>query len=518
MATHSQTRRGQRATVLWPILLVAILLSSATSVQAQFHHLVLHLPDGANTLVLFNVEKLKASPLGSKEGWQENHDKLFSAGFLMVPPQATRFVMAAQVDFETNRVSWDTAVADLEYEPNMVKVAEDHGGSVDQIGDNDAAVLPSDTYVVKFGKNMAGMMSPGNRQSVGRWVQSVYSSSNRQPLTSYLQEAEKYADHGTPIIMAMDLQHLLSPRQIRARLATFQSLKGHDVDLDQLSKVLSSVRGMTLGITVGQSVFGKLKIDFGEDVSMTKAYAKPLLLEALANHGAMINEFNEWKAEVAGTEISIEGYLQQSGRQRILSMLDAPPALHAPVAQAANDSKESQQQLAVLSSQHYFKSIEQLVNDLSEHRKSGKTSGQVALWFGKYARRVDGLPILHVDPKLVQFGAYVANQLRQAQSAMQGIGENQAVELANQPDAVVDDTSFRSGAAVGRFGGFGAGYSYRYREDPRASARLGFQQSAQIRTQQRVQGNVDANQIMEGIESNMAQVRDEMTEKYQVEF
>jgi hypothetical protein len=172
----------------------------------------------------------------------------------------------------------------------------------------------------------------------------------------------------------------------------------------------------------------------------------------------------------------------------------------------------------VLSSQNYFKSIEQLVNDLSEHRKSGKTSGQVAMWFGKYARRIDGLPVLHVDPQLVQFGASVANQLRQAESAMQGIGENTASQISETPDAIVDDSSFRAGAAVGRFGGFGAGYSYRYREDPRASARAGFQQDAQIRTQARVSGNASANQIMQEVESEMAQERNQLTEKYQVEF
>ena len=60
--------------------------------------------------------------------------------------------------------------------------------------------------------------------------------------------------------------------------------------LDQLSAALASVQGMMLGITVTDQVYGKVKVDFEQGVPLTADQAKPLLLETLSNHGAMIDE------------------------------------------------------------------------------------------------------------------------------------------------------------------------------------------------------------------------------------
>ena len=51
-------------------------------------------------------------------------------------------------------------------------------------------------------------------------------------------------------------------RFIRHRLDSAELLKGKKVDLDQFAKVLASVRGVTLGITITDHVVGGLKIDF----------------------------------------------------------------------------------------------------------------------------------------------------------------------------------------------------------------------------------------------------------------
>jgi hypothetical protein len=44
------------------------------------------------------------------------------------------------------------------------------------------------------------------------------------------------------------------------------------------------------------------------------------------------------------------------------------------------------------------------------------------------------------------------------------------------------------------------------------------QQRAQIRTQERIKGNASANQIMQQLDSEMAKMRVEMTNRYGVEF
>ena len=44
--------------------------------------------------------------------------------------------------------------------------------------------------------------------------------------------------------------------------------------------------------------------------------------------------------------------------------------------------------------------------------------GQISVYFRNYARRIDRLPILNVDPELVDFGRWVSTSLREGQIAV----------------------------------------------------------------------------------------------------
>ena len=60
--------------------------------------------------------------------------------------------------------------------------------------------------------------------------------------------------------------------------------------------------------------------------------------------------------------------------------------------------------------------------------------------------------------------------------------------------------------------------SCQYAYNPRLSLALQGQQSAQIRTQERIRGNTSANLIMQGLQAETGEIRRKMTQKYQVEF
>lgn len=63
------------------------------------------------------------------------------------------------------------------------------------------------------------------------------------------------------------------------------------------------------------------------------------------------------------------------------------------------------------------------------HGRKGeaRTIGQIGQWCGNYAKRIDHLPILNVDPQMRQYGQYVAQQLRNASMAIKSYGINQRV-------------------------------------------------------------------------------------------
>lgn len=495
------------------VLLCLVLASYSGIAYAQFGDLIKRVPARANTLVLLNVDQIHASPLARKEGWREEHEKEFSAGLVILPPHTSKFVMAAQMDFEYMQPQWETALLDLRYEPSIPKIAAKLGGTVDNIADRSTAVLPQDVYVVKFGPRLAAIAAPANRQNVAHWINQIYSNS-LPPLSAYLQEAVRFAEGGAPIIMAMDFSNVFSPAFVRSRLETSQTLKGQDVDLDQVTEVLASIRGVSLGVTIRESRYGAIKVDFAKDATILGDFAKPLLLEILTRQGAMVEELRDWQLKIDGTQIQIGGTLYESGMRRIMSILDAPPSLQAAAQESPGTDEESKERMAALATQQYFKSVVSLVDDLRGKRQSEDfvTWGQVGMWFEKYARKIDRLPLLNVDPEMLDYGAFVADSFRQSENAMKGIGARSGYRKTQLPNFYTTQT-YAAPVGVTRWGVHGV-YGYRATENLSAKG----QAESRIRTQERIRGNMSANMIVQGVEAATADIRRRMTEKYQMEF
>ena len=504
-------------TAAWLFLFLAC--SPARPAAAQLGDLVRRVPDRPNTLVLIDVAKAYSSPMAEKEQWQEKMLSAFQSGMIMIPPAASQFVLASQLDLELMQPIWEVALAKVNQDVSIPQFAQQRGGSVDVVAGESAVALPDDTYAIKFGPAMVGAMRPANRQSVGRWIEASRDA-KRRPLTPYLEEAVGYVqDVGTPIIIALDLENALAPAGIRASLEGMKCLEGKSVDLDKLSQALASVRGVTLGITLVERRYGGLKIDFSQDVSMTADFAKPLLLEALASQGAMIDEFNDWTVNVTSNQISLKGVLEPSGLRRILSLLEPP---HSPdyVPPRPSSGTNPDELTAALASQEYFKTVTTLLDDLKGKRKSDEfvTWGQVGLWFERYAKKIDNLPILNVDNELLDYGVFVADSLRQSETAMKGIGAKSGYRK----------TQLSNSYATPYYGGYGYGYGYAPVTRAGAAAagvnaahaNLAYrgQAEAQIRTQERIQGNTNAHFIMQGIDQATSAVRRTMTQKYKMEF
>jgi hypothetical protein len=286
-------------------------------------------------------------------------------------------------------------------------------------------------------------------------------------------------------------------------------------------QLLAGLRGVTLGVTFSEKVFGKLKVDFARDVSIPPQTAKALLLHALGNHGAMIDEFEEWKPGVSGKQITLEGYLTDSGMRRLASLFDRPPSLKAkaPSAQATPKTKE---QLTLEATQGYFKRVSELLDDLSKKPKENPTAQfpQIGVWMDNYAKKVDKLSILNVDPEMVAFGGFASDSLRAAYNAIRQGSANKRIRQVNTP-MQYDYYSF--GNTYGytyRENYYGAGYvpygTYGTVAVPDMSAYQ--HERTRIKTEERVTSANSAKDLMQNLQKATADVRRKMTVKYNVEF
>jgi hypothetical protein len=496
----------------------AALCAFGSTAHAQFSALARRVPNDANAIVFLDVARLMSTPLAEKEGWKANAQEAFESGLLMVPPNVDRFIASARIDFHTMEVPSNLFIFETTVDPDIAKLATSLSGTVDNFGGRPAATLPGDYFAVKFSPTISVIGHPAERQNVASYVRRVDNNSLR--MSEYLQEAQTFAQTNAPLIMALDLTDAIPREVIRAKLETTESLKGKDLDLDALADAVASVRGLTLGVSVTDAMLGSLKVDFAEDVSMLGDAAKPLLLEVLANRGLMIDEIEGWKLESNGKSIRLIGTLEESGLRRIMSLIPVPPPLHHARETAAQvPDEQAQKNLVAAASQNYFKSIDSLIQDLRRSKRSSSTRGQTAVFYDRFADRIDRLPSLNVDPYLLDFGQYVSGSLRSASGTVRTGLVSGTIAAQNVPTAydysswwnpigVVGPSYWGGGGGVYGWGGWSATPNVQRTQNAQTVARF----------QAQVQGSMGANEIMAQINDALGQTRREMTQKHGVQF
>jgi hypothetical protein len=479
---------------------LCIVLFTALSIPrvspAQFDELVTKLPSSANAVAFINAEKLLESPVAKRENWAGQRHAAFDSGASFLPPDSDQAVLAMQLDLSLDLPLWQLAVLEVDHQPSMESVASFTGGEIDKVADLPAVSLPGDGYVLKFDDKHVAFMSPANRQSVVRWLREVMTRKDAQ-FSPYLTEAYRFANNdGTPVILAIDLEDAVDAQTAIEWLKqpeAMQVLDEHQLAPTEVAGLLANIRGATLGVTFGEKAFGKIKVDFTSEVKLTPAAAKAILLLAVANFGATIDEFHSWKAGVTARQITLEGYLEPSGIKRIASIFDRPPSLRQKQPNSG-DTEATKEQLTALASQQYFKRV----NELLEDAKPGQdyTLPQIGCWLNKYASKIDQLSVLNVDPELVAYGSQVSDMLRQAYDSIRG---GSARARTRQVSVPISDYSA------------GTYYGYNYRNEYR-------HERSKIRTEERVASGYDARTIVQDIQRLTAEVRKKMTVKYQRDF
>jgi hypothetical protein len=492
------------------LAIVAALLAAgqAKSADNSFQELLTKVPASPNVLVLLNAEKLFASEVATQGGWRQQYESTYADSPLLLPPAAQQFALAADLDLSTFIPKWQAAVMRLSINPSKELLASKIGGQPDELGGLDVVATPRGAMIVRFGPNIFGMRQPGDRQVVGRWIRETKSSD--AALSPYLQAAADVPDRvGTEIVMALDMTDALDLRRVEEAMSRSAVLQDGAIDHKAVAEALTSLRGLTLGARVTKRVYGVLRIDFDRDVTILADVAKPLLLETLGEAGAAIEEFNDWKVNVTSQRISLEGELTQSGLRRLFSFLEIDTtAVDADEVKTASTGDAMEPSVDAYASLQYFQTIARHLNDLKQER-GASSYYTIALWFDKYARRIDRLPILHVDKDLVDYGHRTVSQLRTCVEAIRGSGIRSGARSAQVTGAGYDGYGY-------------APYAVFSSVSPatRAEAQVGAveQQRRAIRAEERGQSSTDVRAIIYQIEEDKSNIRRQMTERYSLEF
>lgn len=423
---------------------------------AEFDKLVPRIPGEANTIIALDVSTIFSSGVAQRENWKQQYSDNFAATPLILPPNATHFLLGAEIDIQTMKPQWNAASMRLSVNPAPRDIVKITGGTLDDLS-NVEVIWPMRSFcIAKFADHQFGVLSPASRQVAGRWIENSVAASNGQ-LSPYLRQAIHYAEGAGPeVIMAFDLKNIIRPAEIHAAVERSEILKG--IDPVAATKVLSSLRGITLGVGVRNRIQGKLNIDFGEDVKLLEPVAKPLILSVLENFGASLDELEDWQPRMTEKRIALAGDLTTDGMRRLFSLVHLDTAIIDPARIRAHE-QESQQQdqpdtnLMATASYRYFNSIMKYLQDLQRPSRKKNDVASKALWVSNYAEKIEKLPTRNVDPDLVAYADQIVYLMRDAVAHAHGIAQA-AAERAEQVQVV---SNVRVGAVptanVNNYGG-----------------------------------------------------------------
>jgi len=460
--------------------------------------LLRRVPDSANTLILIDVERMLMSPIAMKEKWRDKANASEGES-LHFPINAERYMLASKLDFISGFEDiWDAALIETTSDVSLPYLSKREGGYLDTVEGQQVAFSPRNAFFVSFKPTILGVAFPANRQDLGRWLRNI--QRHRDPQVSeYLQNAVSLAHGENHMVVAFDLGDLLTSRQVRDRLQHAESLAGKEVDLGALTKVLTSLKGVTLTVKATERLNGKIRVDFGESPAPLKLVAKALLFEALENNGMMLDdEIKNWAVRVEAKAVTLEGRLSTKGLRMLTDLIPIPAetlALNEASPKAGGNASESAkssstEDLKVTASKKYFQHISLLIDTMRTEVKGAGSPKLARTMVHKAALEIDRLPVLNVDEELIAYGAGVSETFRN----MRNLSKNASL-----------DASYRQATIGGN-----QGYGFYGTSSSLSTSVMRKQETAVLASNQLA--------IFTMLEEKTAELRKKMTLKYKVEF
>ena len=154
------------------------------------------------------------------------------------------------------------------------------------------------------------------------------------------------------------------------------------------------------------------------------------MARAFADAGMRIDDLEDWKLEIGAKTISLSGNLTTSGLRRALVVIESPTTSDSTADEVKSQSAEKTLSAEAKASQDHYRTVVGMFDDLKKDMGSVANLASTQTYFDKYAKRIERLPILNVDPELLNYSAFVAKSLRAAAGAVRTMGIQSGVRQA----------------------------------------------------------------------------------------
>jgi len=482
---------------------VALALCSTALAGENANDLLNRAPENANSLIYVDLMGLRTCQFGTKQGWAKQNERDFNGGASGIPPCAQQILIASYLDPSTLEKTWDVTLLKLDTPVTPVQLARREAGEIDA-KDPDLITSPRNAFFTVFDPTLVGARSPANRQEMARWRR--FAAKSTGPVVSpFLQQAMKAAD-GKQILLAVDLTDVLDSPGVRARLKNARALLGRKVDLDDLTNLIVTLKGITLTVAAGTALEGEMRVEFGIRPNAMSAFGGPLVAEALGAAGFDVEDIVKWDFKIEDNAVVLRGKFPETGLRSMLMPLT--PTVLTPASSAAEKTESNDPK--AYTSQKYFRSLKTMLDELQEG-KNNRSQSRIAYLYKEYSRKIDELPVLNVDPELLKFSASVSltvrelsNQARLQDRKGTALASNISEGMVTTPNAY-------------QFYGGGPGWSYQF-----SAPSYDWQSNRQQITNMMALGNLSEsarrNETWKTVNNETAKLRQALTAKYNIEF
>ena len=482
---------------VFPLLLSVALVGWLTA-EGVAADPIAWLPAEINAVARINVAEVYQTPLARKEGWIKKATESFIQQESFIPPGTRQILVGAELELTDNLRSlrkFSVIVPDSQF--TLEKLSLWLPSGISTFSGKPSSQFGNDGYVVDVGDGNWLVSESSSRQVMSRWLRNGPTPGGSR-LSPYLKTALNSKENSAQLILAIDLQDNFSAAEIGQELKSTGWFSSESA-AKNAAEVLETVKGITIAIAVDTERKGTATLEFGKDATVLKPVLEKLVAAVMNRVGAASEDVQGWKWTVNGSRVTGTGSVSQGEAREMLSILE-PPSITQAISESSSNSQTvpTANDRMARTSLSYCKSVQVLLNDLRTTLK--KERDNHALHFERYARKIDDLPMLNVDPALLNFGANVSGSLRY-QAQTHRMSKIQAGTRQQQ----------QSGGAQNFGGGFGP-----FGGDWQQSV-IGLRDGAVDAEENQRSKQVRFSEWKQ-IEDGLVSVRRSMTEKYQIEF
>lgn len=512
---------GTKALLIIAMAIGTVSSSTDLTAQQSVSELARKFPGYVNAVMSVNAKKIRNSVLAKQKGWADSYEGKVSSGLIFIPDKADEVLMGSAMDFQTFHARTTAMLIDVPNKPDIEMIRQATNGKLDTMLGLKVVETQDDHYVAVIDDNTVAAFRPAIRTDFLPWLQDLKKGTSMD-VKSYLAEGLQYSDMGTEVIIAFDLKHVISREKIYDDIKDSTEIRDKGLDPKEVSGLIASIRGITLGVTVTDHITGAVKIDFEEDVSSLESLHGGIAKGILERIGLHVDDIDNWEPKKTNNkQLQLLGRLSESSFKRLLAIVDAAPSNSMAMSSAGSSSAPAANDPATINI-NYFNAVDSLVQEVKPKLSAGNAYTRNAKWLRKFAEKIDLLPVMGVDADVLDFGTYAAGMLRDASQYM--VDTNAST---NQKIQGLIASGARSGGGVGYGGAYGAAYGANYGGASRWGYRYGRGYGSGRGTGQRLRDATRANAKSEAIRSlsqmftdydaQRADVRREIEEKFNKE-